>query len=238
MVEEVIGSLPVTPNVIRLSGHAQTNDRLAIREIAWQLAQQTGASLVPFEENLDQENQDADNPFVEKTEPSALAMPPPAHLLALISVIPTLSRPTIIVLDAFDLFALHPRQSLLYCLFDTVQHSRVGANGKGLAVVGTTNRVDTINVLEKRVKSRFSGRMLRTACPGELSIWTSIAKKALCAPIDVDDSDEWSSMWESAVERVLGDEAVKEVLLDTFSLTRNLHLLSRSLVCSFSHSIR
>lgn len=215
------------PNVIRLSGHAQTNDRLAIREIAWQLAQQTGSSLMALEDDLDQ---DTDNPFVEKSEASILALPPSSHLLALISMIPTLSRPTIIVLDAFDLFALHPRQSLLYCLFDTVQHSRVGTGGKSLAVIGITTRVDTINLLEKRVKSRFSGRMLRTACPGELSVWTNVAKQVLCSPIDSEFSDEWTPMWETAVERLLEDKSVKELLSDTFSLTRDLRVLSRVLV--------
>ncbi|KAH8105835.1 origin recognition complex subunit 4 C-terminus-domain-containing protein [Cristinia sonorae] len=230
LVEDVIASLPVAANVIRLSGHAQTNDRLAIREIAWQLAQQTGASLMPFEDTEDGPDQDADNPFIEKAESSALALPPSAHLLALISVIPTLSRPTIILLDAFDLFALHPRQSLLYCLFDTVQHSRVGTTGKGLAVVGITARVDTINLLEKRVKSRFSGRILRTACPGELDVWKNVARQALCAPIDGEYSDEWTELWESAVEKLLDDKGIKEVLLDTFALTRDLRTLSRILI--------
>ncbi|TCD69691.1 hypothetical protein EIP91_006708 [Steccherinum ochraceum] len=232
LLDDVIACLPVTPNVIRLSGYAQTNDRLAMREIAWQLAQQTGTSLMPSEDNADDLGED-ENPFVEKNEPTVLALPPPSHLLALISVIPTLSRPTIIVLDAFDLFALHPRQSLLYCLFDTVQHSRVGANGKGLAVVGTTSRVDTINLLEKRVKSRFSGRILRTACPTALSSWREIARHALSSPFsdnDVEPSDEWTSLWENVVDRILDDKAMQEALLDTFSLTRDVRMLSRILI--------
>ncbi|THH28953.1 hypothetical protein EUX98_g5241 [Antrodiella citrinella] len=231
LVEDVIASLPEVPNVIRLSGHAQTNDRLAMREIAWQLAQQSGTSLMSLDDPDDESNQDADNPFLDKSaEPSVLALPPPAHLLALISMIPTLSRPTIIVLDGFDLFALHARQSLLYCLFDTVQHARVGANGKGLAVIGVTSRVDTINLLEKRVKSRFSGRIFRTACPGELSVWISTARRALCAPIDVEASEEWTLQWDTAVDKLLDDTDVQEALQDTFSLTRDLRMLSRILI--------
>jgi len=53
----------------------------------------------------------------------------------------TLPRPTIVVLDAFDLFTSHARQALLYCLLDTVQSCRAGEGRKGVAVVGITTRV-------------------------------------------------------------------------------------------------
>ncbi|KAI0081783.1 hypothetical protein K474DRAFT_1587114 [Panus rudis PR-1116 ss-1] len=233
LVEEVISGLPGRPIVIRLSGHAQTDDRLAMREIAWQLAQQTGRSLLPKEETADQEAQDEENPFLDtppETAEPVISIPPPAHLLALISVIPTLSRPTIIVLDAFELFALHPRQSLLYCLFDTAQHSRVGANGKGMAVVGVTTRIDTINLLEKRVKSRFSGRILRTAGPGKLEQWVDISRIALCAPLDEQEgAEEWTLLWKKAINAFLESEVVRDALEDTFELTRDLRMLTRIL---------
>ena len=53
----------------------------------------------------------------------------------------TLPRPTIVVLDAFDLFTSHARQALLYCLLDTVQSCRAGEGRKGVAVIGITTRV-------------------------------------------------------------------------------------------------
>lgn len=240
MVETVISNIPEEPIVVRLSGHAQIDDRLAMREIAWQLAQQTGTFLLPVDEEDDEEeNPDGDyavnddeNPFLD-TQPAAgpvISMPPPAHLLALISVIPTLARPTIIILDAFDLFAMHARQSLLYCLFDTAQHSRVGANDKGMAVVGVTTRIDTINLLEKRVKSRFSGRILRTAGPPKLDHWLNVARSVLGVPIESEHADEWSSLWYDAVNQFLEDENVKHILAETFALTRDCRMLSRILV--------
>ncbi|CAL1700657.1 unnamed protein product [Somion occarium] len=229
MVERVMASLPETPIIVRLSGHAQTDDRLAMREIAWQLAQQTGTSLMPHEENNDVVSQDEENPFIETTSQTVVSLPPPAHLLALISVIPTLSRPTIIVLDAFDLFALHARQSLLYCLFDTAQHSRVGINGKGMAVVGVTTRIDTINLLEKRVKSRFSGRILRTAGPTKLKDWLGVARSVLCLPIESEHAEEWTTLWQSSVDEFLADDAVKDALTEIFALTRDFRMLCRIL---------
>lgn len=217
--------------VIRLSGHAQTNDRLAIREMAWQLAEQTGNSLLPAD--LDDDEQET-NPFVDVAD-TVISLPPPSQLLALISMIPTFSRPTIVILDTFDLFALHARQALLYCLLDTAQSCRVGAGSKGLAVVGVTTRVDTLNMLEKRVKSRFSGRMLRTACPRKLADWVRCAEAALCSSITPGDEedDEWSRMWESSVSMFFNDPKVLEVFRETFALSRDVRLLSRLLVRRF-----
>ncbi|KAK7695834.1 hypothetical protein QCA50_000472 [Cerrena zonata] len=241
MVERVVSNLPEKPIIVRLSGHAQTDDRLAMREIAWQLAQQTGTSLMPMDDDSENETPegqddegktgDEDNPFLEghSTSGPMISLPPPAHLLALISVIPTLSRPTIIILDAFDLFAMHARQSLLYCLFDTAQHSRGGANGKGMAIVGVTTRIDTINLLEKRVKSRFSGRILRTAGPGKLEHWLHIARSLLCVLIESEPTEEWSPIWHRAVDKFLKDEDVKHIFAETFALTRDCRVLSRIL---------
>ncbi|KAI6119317.1 hypothetical protein EDD16DRAFT_1581506 [Pisolithus croceorrhizus] len=125
IVEQAIKSLPHQPIVIRLSGHAQHNDRLALREIARQLSLQTGRSFLNDNDIVDEEH----NLFSEPIPP--VSLPPPSHLPALVSLLPTLSRPTIVILDAFDLFALHARHN-------------------GLAVVGVTSRLDAINLLEKR----------------------------------------------------------------------------------------
>ncbi len=233
MVEQALSELPEAPIVIRLSGHAQTNDRLAMREIAWQLVQQTGASLLPSEPSEEGPMEDSENPFVDAPE-SSTTLPPPAHLLALISMIPTLSRPTIIILDAFYLFALHARQSLLYCLFDTVQHTKGGLKGKGMSVIGVTTRVDTINLLEKRVKSRFSGRIFRTSSPSDLDHWIHLSKSALGAPLDSDPDDEWVSAWRASLDDFLQDPKVIDTLSETFSLSRDVRLLNRILVRGWS----
>lgn len=234
VVEKAIATLPERPIIIRLSGHAQQNDRLAIREIARQLTQQTGTSFLPADEEKAATDgmDDPENPFLDNPDASlTIALPPPAHLLALISMIPTLPRPTIVVLDAFDQFASHARQSLLYCLLDTVQSCRVGKASKGLAVIGVTARIDTLNLLEKRVKSRFSGRMLRTACPGRLDDWTTLARTILTVRQDADDHDnEWDALWAASVDDFLRHPQVREGFRDTFGLTRDVYTLRRILV--------
>lgn len=176
------------------------------------------------EEDAEEEH----NPFIDPG--TTLSIPPPSHLPALISVLPTLSRPIVVILDAFDLFAHHARQSLLYCLLDTVQSCKVGQGNNGLAVVGITTRIDTINLLEKRVKSRFSGRMIRTAPPSDLLSWINISRGLLNTPVD--SSSEWSNLWAFAVQAFLEDRKVVDTIRDTFALTRDVRMLKQMLVGS------
>ena len=218
-------TLPDNPIIVRLSGWVQHNDRLAMREIARQLSEQTGGSFLKADDMVIDEDE---NPF-QDADPS-IPLPPPAHLPGLISVLPTLSRPTIVVLDAFDMFALHARQSLLYCLLDTVQSCRAGNGNKGVAVIGVTTRMDTVNLLEKRVKSRFSGRMLRTAGPRKFTNWLVITRKILSSPISSEHQAEWNELWGSAVERFVHDPKVVQSLDETVSLLRDVTVISRLLV--------
>lgn len=223
------------PIIIRLSGWVQQNDRLAMREIARQLREQTGASFLSAEDEEQQAHSDDDepNPFVDAPtdNPETFAEPSSTHLPALIAVLPTLARASIIILEGFDLFALHARQALLYCLLDTAQSCRAGAGSKGLAVVGLTTRIDTINLLEKRVKSRFSGRILRVA-PHTMEYWRQLAKAILCVPIDEDaftdeeDLAQWRTTWETRVQQFLDDKSTLQILSETFSITKDLRMFA------------
>lgn len=215
-----------------------------MREIAYQLGQQSSNHFLSLRNVIPEGDDDDDehNPFLETSPdcsaPSTVSLPPSSQLPGLISLLPTLSKPTIVVLDGFDLFALHPRQSLLYCLLDTAQTCRAGAQSKGLAVIGITSRMDTINILEKRVKSRFSGRMIRTAPPRKLRDWVKYVKTVLFADIEhvVEESsdqntiEEWRSLWGAAVQNFLEDKATMDILGESFSITRDIRLLSRLLV--------
>lgn len=88
------------------------------------------------------------------------------------------ARPLIITLDSFDLLTTRPRQALLYCLLDAVQS---GSYRPGLAIVGMTRRPDTTDLLEKRVKSRFSHRIVQCYPPSALDEWKQLVGKALSA---------------------------------------------------------
>lgn len=55
----------------------------------------------------------------------------------------------IFVLEDLEKFAAHPQQNLLYCLFEL-------ALALPVFVIGTSCRIDVLELFEKRVKSRFS----------------------------------------------------------------------------------
>lgn len=65
------------------------------------------------------------------------------------------SKPVIFILDEFDLFCEHNNQTLLYNLFDVAQSAQAP-----ICVLGITSRLDVLELLEKRVKSRFSSRQI------------------------------------------------------------------------------
>ena len=68
-------------------------------------------------------------------------------------------RVTILVADEMDLLVTRSQQ-LLYNLFDLTQSASVQ-----VAVIGLTSRLDAVDMLEKRLKSRFSHRQLLFTTP-------------------------------------------------------------------------
>lgn len=207
-----------------------------MREIAHQLFQQTGTAY-NVEENEDIDASGEENPFLDTIEPeqNQPLLPPPSHLPALISTLPTLQRPTIVILDSFDLFALHPRQALLYCLLDTVQSCRAGSGRSALAVIGVTSRLDTTNLLEKRVKSRFSGRILRTSHPRVLNAWSALVQDVLSTPISADEDnpervETWQNAWKTNIDTFSTDDAVGTLLREVFAVSKDIRLLRHLLV--------
>ncbi|KAI1947434.1 origin recognition complex subunit 4 [Ophidiomyces ophidiicola] len=151
-------------HIVRLNGLLHTDDKIALREIWHQLGREINA-----DDDLGKVSTYADTM---------------ASLLALLSEIPadapdtmTTTKSVIIILDEFDLFTYHPRQTLLYNLFDIAQ-----AKKAPLAVIGLTTKVDVMENLEKRVKSRFSHRYTFLPRPQSFSDFSDICM----APFQID----------------------------------------------------
>ncbi len=154
-------------HVVRLSGFLQTDDKLALREI-WR---QLGREMQVEEDETAQVNTHAD------TMASLLHLLSHPEELAETIDSNTSGRTTksvVFVLDEFDLFTTHPRQTLLYNLFDIAQ-----ARKAPIAVIGCSARVDVSDTLEKRVKSRFSHRWIHISPAKNLQAFEEIAKAAL-----------------------------------------------------------
>ena len=175
--------------------------------------------------------EDDENPFDDHPMENISPALPPSHLPSLIANLPALSRPVVVILDSFNIFTEQPRQALLYCLFDTVQACRAGTGQHGLAVIGLTSRVDIVNLLEKRVKSRFSHRMFRTASMRDVDEWIDIIQRYLCDPMETRGlSDEWLTLWRYSVEVFLDNRHVREALRDMFCVVMSLLADGRSRV--------
>ncbi|WWD19842.1 hypothetical protein CI109_104309 [Kwoniella shandongensis] len=233
-VARALNLLPSTsttsPIIVRLSGHAQTNDRLAIREMGRQIAEAEGKKLVEGEEEDGEEGGDE-----EEYAPTTL----PSHLLALLTT-PS-PRAIVIIMEEFDLFTEHARQALLYCLLDVVQSVKTGpveTTGRGVAVIGVTSRVDTLLLLEKRVKSRFSHRVWRVSSPisSEGPGWTEVLRRALIPWDDEETTTDdravrkWKGDWQFAVETLLEDDRIKRNLDRLTGLTTDVRNLYRPFI--------
>ncbi|KAK7755553.1 origin recognition complex subunit 4 [Diatrype stigma] len=150
-------------HVVRLNGFIHTDDKLALKDIWRQLGRE-----MELEDDL-----------VNKTSNYADTM---ASLLALLSHPADItgaeegmtSKSVIFIIDEFDLFATHARQTLLYNLFDIAQ-----ARKAPIAVLGLTTRVDVVESLEKRVKSRFSHRYVYMSVPKTLQAYWEACRQGL-----------------------------------------------------------
>ncbi|OAA58367.1 Zinc finger, FYVE/PHD-type [Niveomyces insectorum RCEF 264] len=140
-------------HVVRLNGLIHTDDRLALREIWRQLGQE-----MAIEETItNQTNNYADtltSLLAVFSHPSEIAAITNKEIVSS-NKIGVTSTSVVFVIDEFDLFATHPRQTLLYNLFDIAQ-----ARKAPIAILGLTAKIDVVESLEKRVKSRFSHRQI------------------------------------------------------------------------------
>lgn len=107
------------------------------------------------------------------------------------------AKSVIFILDEFDLFASHPRQTLLYNLFDIAQSSKAP-----IAVLGLTTRIDVVESLEKRVKSRFSHRYVHLSLPRNLPAFWDICKEGLTVTAEELEEHESSDETEGREEFV------------------------------------
>ncbi|KAI5286328.1 hypothetical protein KEM54_006877 [Ascosphaera aggregata] len=153
-------------HVVRLDGFLHADDRIALREIWRQLGREMNA-----EQDIIGVQSYAD------TMASLLALlSHPEELFGVSGDPDTLAtaKSVIIILDEFDLFAHHARQTLLYNLFDIAQSRKAP-----LSVIGITTKVEVTENLEKRVKSRYSHRHVFVPRPRGFEAFHNICKAAI-----------------------------------------------------------
>jgi len=106
------------------------------------------------------------------------------------------AQPVCIVLHEFERFAQRPKQTLLYSLYDLLQTAEAQ-----LAVIGLTALCDAPDLLEKRVRSRFSGRMLVVPPLNSVSDVSMLIDSALALPPSM--PSRYASLWAHHVRILL-----------------------------------
>jgi origin recognition complex subunit 4 len=212
---------------VRLSGLLHSDERVALRELARQLDDR-GASAAG--------RAAAAGLLARVSEFDALSL-----LQNHMKVLEQNRRSAIIVLDDFDAFAPATRkQTLLYNLMDAVQASAARA-----VVVGVSACCNAADMLEKRVRSRFSHRRLLFAPhPGDvlpaLRRLLSLPSRSFGAD---DDGGAFADAWNESLEKALAAPAVQTAVntaasfggLPRLSATIAMHALSR-VACSRSRA--
>uniref|UniRef100_A0A3Q1IG91 Origin recognition complex subunit 4 n=1 Tax=Anabas testudineus TaxID=64144 RepID=A0A3Q1IG91_ANATE len=185
----------------------QTDDRIALKEITRQ---------------LHLENAVGDKVFGSFAENLAFL------LEALKKGDRSSSRPVLFVLDEFDLFAHHKNQTLLYNLFDVSQSAQAP-----VAVVGLTCRLDVLELLEKRVKSRFSHRQIHLLSSLTFSQYLERVRAQLSLPGSFPDS-KFAQDWNGGIETLCEDKSVEEVLQRHFNSSTDFRSIQMLLMLCLS----
>jgi origin recognition complex subunit 4 len=155
-------------HVIRLNGFIHTDDKIALREIWRQLGK---------EMDVEEDGSGPGKNYADTLQTLLALLSHPSEQTG--EHTDHVAKAVIFVMDEFDLFAQHPRQTLLYNLFDIAQSRKAP-----IAVLGLTTRIDVTNSLEKRVKSRFSHRYVHLSLAKSFTAFQEICKACLTVQAD------------------------------------------------------
>ncbi|XP_077685722.1 origin recognition complex subunit 4 isoform X2 [Eretmochelys imbricata] len=192
---------------VHLNGLLQTNDKIALKEITRQ---------------LQMENVVGDKVFGSFAENLAFL------LEALKKGDRDSSCPVLFILDEFDLFVHHKNQTLLYNLFDISQSAQTP-----VTVIGLTCRQDILELLEKRVKSRFSHRQIYLLNSFDFKQYLKIFKEQLYIPAEFL-YKPFTQKWNKNVQSLSEDRTVQDVLRNHFHCSKDLRSLHMLLMLALS----
>ncbi|KAK3753290.1 hypothetical protein QZH41_015229, partial [Actinostola sp. cb2023] len=139
------------------------------------------------------------------------------------------SQSILFVLDEFDLFVHHKNQSLLYNLFDVSQSAQTP-----ICVIGLTCRLDVVELLEKRVKSRFSHRQIHLFNSSSFGEYLEIVRSILSLPSSFS-NETFCKSWNDNLEDLIESSEAQEVLRQQFSVTKDIKSLHKLLTLPVCH---
>ncbi|PSR91112.1 Origin of replication complex subunit like [Actinidia chinensis var. chinensis] len=187
VIEDLLKEYPDMISVIKLNGLLHSDDNCAVKEIARQLCVE---HQLLFSKMVS---------FDDNTQ----------FMIGMLRECGLAHKTVMFVLDEFDLFA-QGKQRLLYCLLDAMQSVTSQA-----VVIGVSCRLDADQLLEKRVRSRFSHRKLLFLPPSKEDLQRLI-KHILVLPTDSSLPHDYVVEFNAKLLNILAKERFKQII-DTLS---------------------
>ncbi|EEC01732.1 origin recognition complex subunit, putative [Ixodes scapularis] len=203
MLQDVSRQSDVMGNflLVELNGLVHTDDRIALRDITRQLRLENAVGdkvFGSFSENF-------------------------TFLLESLKSGDQQSKSIVFILEEFDLFCYHKNQTLLYNLFDVAQSAQAP-----VMVVGVTCRLDAIELLEKRVKSRFSHRQLHLFNEFSFEEYLKIMVDHLSLPSDFP-CKQLRDEWNSSVQTLVQESGVWMAMKRQYSTNKDIRAMKQLL---------
>ncbi|KAK4423513.1 Origin of replication complex subunit [Sesamum alatum] len=183
VLEELLKEHPDMISVIRLNGLLHCDNNCALKEIARQLCLEHQLQFSKMA-SYDDNSQ---------------------FLLSMLRECGLAHKTIVFVLDEFDLFT-QGKQRLLYSLLDAMQSITSQA-----VVVGVSCRLDADQLLEKRVRSRFSHRKLLFLPPSREDV-QRLVEHILLLPTDSSLPNDYTAAFNAKLLKILTDEKFKGII--------------------------
>ncbi|GAB2279393.1 origin recognition complex subunit 4, variant 3 [Dionaea muscipula] len=205
VIADLLTEYPDMISVIRLNGLMHTDDNCALKEIARQLCVEHKLLFSKMAS------------FDDNTQ----------FVITMLRECGLAHKTIIFVLDEFDLFA-QGKQRLLYSLLDAMQSVTSQA-----AVIGISCRLDADQLLEKRVRSRFSHRKLLFPPPSKED-YQRLLEHIFSLPLDCTLPHDHATKFNSTLQKIMADDGFKDIIDTLLASDSTVHSLLRFLFSAVS----
>ncbi|KAL5828121.1 hypothetical protein ACOSQ4_019918 [Xanthoceras sorbifolium] len=206
VLSDLLLEFPDSLSVIKLNGLLHSDDNCAFKEISRQLCVEHQL-LFSKMASFDDNSQ---------------------FMIAMLRECGLAHKTIIFVLDEFDLFA-QGKQRLLYSLLDAMQSVTSQA-----VVIGVSCRLDADQLLEKRVRSRFSHRKL-LFLPPSMEDLQRLLEHVLSLPVDSSLPHEYIVEFNGKLKNTLADERFKEIIYTYLNSDSTVNRLLRFIFRAVSY---
>ena len=136
------------------------------------------------------------------------------------------TKPLIFIMEEFDLFTKNKSQLLLYTILNTIQSS-----SSPMCLIGLSCRIDVLDLLEKRVKSRFSHRQIYLFNDYSFDKYMEMGKFFIeNSGIESSESKSKSKYLSNYLDELFNDKDILKMLNRQFEYDKSMLTLKRILI--------